>query len=211
MPRLVVPQLRSLSASAALLAPVVRRSRCGSSAIAPLGRLFPGPRRLSPPLLRQLAPRALRPAAPSAAHAGQLTPPAHTGCLAPCCAVRLRNVKGSGFAAPRRVASPAPSPSPSPGRRIAGLRGSSSHRRIAVSPCRRVAARVGEGPSPVYAAVRWRIPLALRAPRASPLGLPLFPRVGFFGGAGCPFNCETQPAPPKKLRAEGRGGASGRV
>jgi hypothetical protein len=40
---------------------------------------------------------------------------------------------------------------------------------------------------------------ARRAPRISAAALR--PRVGFFGGAGCPFNCETQPAPPKKLRA----------
>ena len=40
---------------------------------------------------------------------------------------------------------------------------------------------------------------------------PLFPRVGFFGGAGCPSIRETHPAPPKKLRAEGRGRSSGNL
>ncbi len=56
---------------------------------------------------------------------------------------------------------------------------------------------------------RARRPSALRAHHRPPPGLPLFPRVGFFGGAGCPSICETHPAPPKKLRAEGRGGSSG--
>ena len=54
-------------------------------------------------------------------------------------------------------------------------------------------------------------PSALRAHWGPPLGLPLFPRVGFFGGAGCPSIRETHPAPPKKLRAEGRGDSSGNV
>ena len=43
---------------------------------------------------------------------------------------------------------------------------------------------------------------ALRAQQSSHLSRSARPRVGFFGGAGCPFNCETQPAPPKKLRAK---------
>ena len=43
---------------------------------------------------------------------------------------------------------------------------------------------------------------AFRAQRSSHLSRSARPRVGFFGGAGCPFNCETQPAPPKQLRAK---------
>jgi hypothetical protein len=96
------------------------------------------------------------------------------------------------------------------------LRGASRSHNIAgrrFAACRFAVARrhVGAAPSPAQASVHWRSPLALRAHCTSRLGLPLFPRVGFFGGAGCPFNCETQPAPPKKLRAEGRGGSRGNL